>query len=160
MLQIRNSSPLFRLRTAEQIHSSLRFQNTGPEQIPGLIVMILSDPEGEIDHRTQQIITLSNARKEAVNFLLSGWNGAPLALPPVLMNSSDPVVRMSGFDSDSGEFFVPAQTAAVFLSARPAGQRIELLIADVQGLVEQGQLNQGQGNSLISKLENALRQFS
>lgn len=160
MLRIRNSSPLFRLRRAEQVHSSLHFQNTGPDQIPGLIVMILSDLEGEIDRRTQQIVTLFNARKEAVTFPLSTWNGEPYALHSIQMNSSDPVVKTSGFESDSGEFFVPAQTAAVFLSARPAGQRIDLLMADVQALVHQGQLNQGQGNSLVSKLQNVLHQFN
>ncbi|HEX6386730.1 MAG TPA: pullulanase-type alpha-1,6-glucosidase, partial [Anaerolineae bacterium] len=46
MLQIRRSSPLFRLQTAAAIQERLAFHNTGPEQVPGLIVMSLSDTVG------------------------------------------------------------------------------------------------------------------
>ncbi|HEX2619069.1 MAG TPA: pullulanase-type alpha-1,6-glucosidase, partial [Phototrophicaceae bacterium] len=45
MLSIRYSSPLFRLQTASQIQEMLSFQNTGSEQIPGLIVMTLTDTQ-------------------------------------------------------------------------------------------------------------------
>ena len=41
-LAIRKSSPLFRLRTAADVQSRLRFYNTGPNQIPGVIVMSLA----------------------------------------------------------------------------------------------------------------------
>ena len=45
-LSIRKSSPLFRLQTADQIKKSVLFLNTGPEQVPGLIVMHLTDKAG------------------------------------------------------------------------------------------------------------------
>jgi hypothetical protein len=41
LLRIRKSSPLFRLRTAEEIKQCLAFYNTGFNSIPGLIVMVL-----------------------------------------------------------------------------------------------------------------------
>jgi pullulanase len=44
LLRIRKSSPLFRLRTEQQVRERLSFLNTGPEQIPGLIVMCLVNP--------------------------------------------------------------------------------------------------------------------
>jgi pullulanase len=47
LLRIRKSSPLFRLRTEQQVMDSLSFLNTGPEQIPGLIVMCLKGPLGD-----------------------------------------------------------------------------------------------------------------
>jgi pullulanase len=47
LLQIRMSSPLFRLQTAVQVQERLQFHNVGAEQLPGLIVMSLSDLTGE-----------------------------------------------------------------------------------------------------------------
>jgi pullulanase len=40
-LQMRKSSPLFRLQTEADIMARLKFYNTGAQQIPGLIVMSL-----------------------------------------------------------------------------------------------------------------------
>ena len=39
MLRIRKSSPLFRLGTAEEVLSKVSFLNTGPDQVPGLVVI-------------------------------------------------------------------------------------------------------------------------
>lgn len=44
LLRIRKNTPLFRLRTEQQVQDCLSFLNTGPEQIPGLIVMCLKSP--------------------------------------------------------------------------------------------------------------------
>ena len=63
-LRIRYSSPLFRLRTAEEIHKRLAFHNTGPDQEPGLIVMTLSDGRcaGEpLDPNYDGILVIFNA---------------------------------------------------------------------------------------------------
>lgn len=38
MLAIRKTSGLFRLRSAEEIKRAVSFYNTGPDQVPGLIV--------------------------------------------------------------------------------------------------------------------------
>ena len=46
LLRIRRSSPLFRLGTAAAIEQRLSFANGGPDQIPGLIVMRISDTVG------------------------------------------------------------------------------------------------------------------
>ena len=65
MLQIRKSSPLFRLQTAVSIQERLQFHNTGPEQIPGLIVMSLDDTVGEpLDATYDRIVVLFNASPE------------------------------------------------------------------------------------------------
>lgn len=42
-LTIRAQEPLFRLRTAEDVMARLTFHNTGPEQVPGVIIMQLRD---------------------------------------------------------------------------------------------------------------------
>ncbi len=53
-LAIRRSSPLFRLRTAADVQSHLRFYNTGPTQTPGLLVMSLQDDAGHDRPRPQE----------------------------------------------------------------------------------------------------------
>lgn len=118
--QIRRSSPLFRLRTAEQVRAALRFANTGPDEIPGLIVMNLANPAGQIiDSNYDRIVVLFNARPEAVTFAEVSAQGLPFELHPLLGKAQDAVVKQSQFDPASGAFTVPARTAAVFVL--PAG---------------------------------------
>jgi pullulanase-type alpha-1,6-glucosidase len=128
MLRVRESSPLFRLQTAEQVTERLKFANTGPDQTPGLIVMTLKDPGdyplygGDLDEAVERLVVLFNATDEQVSYALAGSRGANIALHPVLARSSDPVVRTSSFDRATGTFRVPARTTAVFVEnvASPA----------------------------------------
>ncbi len=114
--QIRASSPLFRLQTAEEVQARLRFHNTGPEQIPGAIVMSLSDLEGaNLDPDNQLAVVLFNARPETLAFTEPALTGLALELHPVLANSADPIVGESTFDAATATFTVPAWTTAVFL---------------------------------------------
>lgn len=116
MLAIRKSSPLFRMQTAEDIAARLRFLNTGPEQIPGLIVMQLMDFQAvELDPQHQQIIVLFNARPEAVTFTDPEQQGLALELHPLQQNSADPEVKAATFDPATGAFSVPGRTTAVFV---------------------------------------------
>ena len=115
LLQIRAESPLLRLQTAVQIQNQLQFHNTGTGQIPGLIVMSISDLTGEnIDPNADMIVVLFNATPDTIDFTESAVVGLPLALHPVQQNSVDSVVKNAVFESDSGTFTVPAWTAAVF----------------------------------------------
>jgi pullulanase-type alpha-1,6-glucosidase len=119
-LQIRKSSKLFRLENAEQIKSALSFYNTGPNQIPGLIVMGLNDKDN-IDAVNQEIVVLFNAQPEAVTFSDPAFSGKDFELHVVQQNSSDEVVRDARFDSASGTFTIPGRTTAVFtLLDKPA----------------------------------------
>jgi pullulanase-type alpha-1,6-glucosidase len=159
-LSIRKSSKLFRLRTADDVNQRLKFHNTGPGQLPGLIVMQLSDEDGSVDRRHDQIMALVNANRVAQSFTLGDLAGRRFLLHPVLKSSHDPVVRAASFDRGSGAFSVPARTAAVFWTLRPLRDRIRLLEADVDGLVGRGVLNAGQGHGLEAKLEAALGQVA
>ncbi|NDJ84635.1 MAG: pullulanase-type alpha-1,6-glucosidase [Chloroflexi bacterium] len=115
MLQIRKSSPLFRLETAEAVQESLAFHNTGPDQIPGVIVMSLTDSM-EIDPNYSMIVVVFNATDEAVDFTEDTVAGVPMELHPVQVSSSDPVVQTASYDAASGTFSVPARTTAVFVA--------------------------------------------
>jgi pullulanase-type alpha-1,6-glucosidase len=112
LLQIRKSSPLFRLRTAEQIQQSVTFLNTGPELIPGLIVMRLTDAAG-LDATYQEIVALFNARPEAATFSDASLAGGRYVLHPVQQNSIDQTTRAAAFADDT--FTVPGRTTAVFV---------------------------------------------
>jgi pullulanase-type alpha-1,6-glucosidase len=160
ILAIRRSSRLFRLRTAGEIAARLRFDNTGPSQIPGLIVLRLADSDGGADRRNSLIVALINANDEGQSFQASDLAGSALRLHPIQAVSHDPVVRTASFASSTGTFFVPGRTAAVFVSSRPLDAQIALLIGDVDALVGAGALNHGQGNALESKLEAARRSLA
>jgi pullulanase-type alpha-1,6-glucosidase len=118
MLRIRKSSPLFRLGDAELIGRSLTFHNTGPDQLPGLVVMRIANPEGEtIDPNYTQIVVLFNANDEAQTFTEAALIGSGLTLHPIQRESSDPIVRTTSFDDATGAFSIPARTTAVFVQS-------------------------------------------
>lgn len=118
MLEVRKSSPLFRLRTAADVQARLKFHNAGPSQVPGLIVMELSDRvEGlpDLDPACGRIVALFNASKAAVTYGVPEWKRAAFDLHPIQKESHDAVVRTASFDARRGEFTVPPRTAAVFV---------------------------------------------
>ncbi len=109
MMEIRQSSSLFRLRTAAEVQSKLKFLNTGPNQIPGLIVMVLADTDGS------RIVVLFNANDQAQTFSESSLAGLRFMLHPVQTWGHDPVVKTSAYNNASGTFTVPGRTTAVFV---------------------------------------------
>jgi len=117
-LQVRKSSPLFRLQTADEVERSLTFLNTGPNQIPGLIVMNLSDVDN-LDPNYSDVVVLFNASKDALAFADSGFIGKEYSLHPIQQNSADPLVRTAAFDSANGSFTVPGRTTAIFVWNNP-----------------------------------------
>jgi pullulanase-type alpha-1,6-glucosidase len=121
MLQIRRSSPLFRLQTAEQITARLQFHNTGPEQIPGLIVMSLDERTGEdLDPNYDQIVVLFNANDEAQTFTIGELAGMEMMLHPVLAASSNSLYTEMAYDVAAGTFTVPGRSTAVFVQPQTA----------------------------------------
>ncbi|MBP7148766.1 MAG: pullulanase-type alpha-1,6-glucosidase [Acidobacteria bacterium] len=130
---IRRSSHLFRLPAADEIMAKLRFHNTGPGQLPGLIVMSLAENTGDAwgtcgagspgRRAAKKIraldydfaVVLFNADKDAVSFADPAFAGLRLALHPVQLGSNDPLLRASAFDSASGTFTIPPRTASVFV---------------------------------------------
>ncbi len=116
MLQVRRSSPLFRLPTAQEVQARLRFHNTGPEQLPGLIVMELDDTVGaSLDPNYDRVVVVFNATPQTQSYTVASLAGATLTLHPVLANSADPVVRTA--TAAQGALTVPGRTTAVFVEA-------------------------------------------
>ena len=121
-LQIRKSSPLFHLQTADNVERSLTFLNTGSSQIPGLIVMHLTNVN-DLDQNFRDFVVLFNANKDALSFVDHDFIGQEYTLHPVQKESVDPLVRTAVFDPASGRFDVPGRTTAVFVQIIPAGQK-------------------------------------
>jgi hypothetical protein len=104
---------LFRLETEGQVKSELSFYNTGPDQIPGLIVMDLKDTKS-IDPNYEEIVVLFNAQPESVTISDPAFAGKKFELHSVQQNSSDALVRDSKYDSANGAFTLAGRTSAVF----------------------------------------------
>ena len=115
LLRIRKGSPLFRLRTAADVQARLSYLNEGPSQIPGLIVMQLSDTVApDLDPRLERIVVLVNANDAPVSFSAAQLVGQSYRLHRELLSSHDMVVRGARFIPSSGTFTIPARTTAVF----------------------------------------------
>ncbi|HTT18899.1 MAG TPA: pullulanase-type alpha-1,6-glucosidase, partial [Candidatus Sulfotelmatobacter sp.] len=115
LLKIRYSSGLFRMATFAEVQKNLTFLNTGPNQVPGLIVMKL-DANGGNYGNFKHIVVVFNATTAEVAFHNAALIGFNLHLHPVQQGSSDDVVRQSSFNSASGTVTVPALTTAVFVT--------------------------------------------
>jgi pullulanase len=121
LLRIRKSAQLLRLRTAEDVHARVRFHNTGPDQIPGVIFMSVSDEvDGlrPIDPNYRRVVVFLNATKEEQTFGHADWKQHSMELHSVQQSSHDEVVQHASFDKGEGTFTVPARTAAVFVEPR------------------------------------------
>ncbi|MCB9008343.1 MAG: pullulanase-type alpha-1,6-glucosidase [Ardenticatenaceae bacterium] len=138
LLQIRASSPLFRLQTAAQVQDHLQFHNTGPEQIPGFIAMSVRDLADEnLDPNSDGVIVLFNATPDEVVFTLPEAVDYPLALHPVQQNSVDDIVKTAAFDATSGTFTIPAWTTAVFVL--PEGSAVPTTRSDEAAVEVEGE---------------------
>jgi pullulanase len=157
-LAIRKSTPLFRLRTATDIQSRLRFHNSGSSAIPGVIVMSLADDDGGVDRAHKRVVVVFNANDQTQTFTTSELQGVPLTLHPLQKLSADPVVRSASFNKTLGAFSVPGRTAAVFWANRPVAEQIQLLLQDVDNLIASGAISSETGNALEAKLQAALQQ--
>ena len=118
MLQVRKSSRLFRLTTGADVLARVDFLNTGPAQVPGVIVMTVTDgtdascttPLADLDPARDAVLVMVNADVASHTISVPGATG--FTLHPVLAASADPVVRTASVAGDA--FTVPARTTAVF----------------------------------------------
>jgi pullulanase/glycogen debranching enzyme len=115
LLQIRFSSPLFRLGTARLVQQRVRFPAGG--QTPGVIVMAINDSRGrDLDPRLEGVVVVFNASPAPASQTVGELAGRRYRLHPVQAGGDDPVVRQSAYDRRSGTFTVPGRTVAVFVA--------------------------------------------
>jgi pullulanase len=116
LLKIRYSSGLFRMKTFAEVQQNLTFLNTGQNQIPGVIAMLLKSNGGNYGGPYRKILVVFNGTTANTSISSSSLAGAHFQLHPVLRGSTDAATRQSTFQSSSGTATVPALTIAVFVS--------------------------------------------
>mmetsp|Transcript_9644 Transcript_9644/g.35336 ORF Transcript_9644/g.35336 Transcript_9644/m.35336 type:complete len:1115 (+) Transcript_9644:143-3487(+) len=123
ILSIRMSSPLFRLKSLQDIQDRVHFYNTGVNQYPGVIVMEVADLQGvrQLDRRFQRIVVVVNPTpleycEESEEFK-EAYTGRKLELHPSLIAQEyDSVIKRSL--AGEGTVSVPGYTTAVFVEHR------------------------------------------
>jgi pullulanase len=115
LLRIRASSTLFRLRTAQEVNTRLRFHNTGPAQLPTLLVGELKG-EGLEGAGFKRLVYFINVDVQPARFGSSEFINQPLRLHPVHAQGADARAREARFEAATGQFTVPARTAVVWVA--------------------------------------------
>eukprot|EP00929_Paragymnodinium_shiwhaense_P049490 TRINITY_DN24961_c0_g1_i1.p1 TRINITY_DN24961_c0_g1~~TRINITY_DN24961_c0_g1_i1.p1 ORF type:complete len:1048 (-),score=233.95 TRINITY_DN24961_c0_g1_i1:194-3337(-) len=120
-LRIRYSSSAFRLRSAEEIKTSVRFFNCGADSVPGVVVMQLLPRAAVTAEKFSMVVVVFNARPEGhvhrEAALKEATADCSLVLHSVQKESADPATRTAEWTAD-GYPSVPAGTAAVFVATR------------------------------------------
>lgn len=122
LLRIRASTPLLRLRSAEEVQQRLRFYNTGPQQQAGLIVGRL-DGAGRADAGFERVVYLINANAQSATVTLPEEAGRPWRLHPVQAAATAAdraLAETATVDALKGRFAVPARSVVVFVVERGA----------------------------------------
>jgi hypothetical protein len=107
---------LLRLRTEADVLQRLRFHNTGPGQVPTVVVGQL-DGRGYPGANFGELLYLVNVAPQAQTLSLPALAGRPYRLHPVHLaaEAGDPRVRQATVDATTGTFTVPARTAVVWV---------------------------------------------
>ncbi|WP_083750992.1 pullulanase-type alpha-1,6-glucosidase [Kribbella sp. ALI-6-A] len=117
LLELRFSTPLFRLGSAELINQKLSFPLSGtPAAVPGVVTMRIDDSVGpNVDPALKGVVVVFNSTGSTVTQQVPGLTGANLSLSPVQLNGSDPVVKQTTWTAATGTVSVPARTIAVLV---------------------------------------------
>ena len=115
LLKIRASTPLFRLRSADEVSRRLRFFNTGPAQEPTLVVATL-DGRGLANAGFAELLYAINVAPTATTLALPVLKGRAYRLHPVHATGADRrPAEQSRWDADSATLTVPPRTALVYV---------------------------------------------
>ena len=123
LLRIRASTPLFRLRSADEVRKRLAFRNTGPGQDPTVVV-------GHLDGHGMQagfdeVLYLVNVAPDARVLDLPAEAGKRYVLHPVqaAATAADPRPRQARYEAATGRFEIPGRSVVVFVVDTGEGTR-------------------------------------
>jgi pullulanase/glycogen debranching enzyme len=115
LLRIRASSPLFRLRSADDIRSRLKFFDTGPGQV-GTVLAGHLDGNGLAGANFKEVLYLVNVDKVARTLTIAATKGKPFVLHPVHRSGADRrPADGAAYQPATGAFTVPPRTAVVYV---------------------------------------------
>ncbi len=118
LLAVRESSTLFRLRTAADIRQRLTFPNTGTAQNPVVLVGHVNG-KGYPGSVFKDVLYLINVDKQPQDITIPEEAGKAYQLHPVQAagSAADARVRTGArFETGSGRFTVPARSTVVFVT--------------------------------------------
>ncbi|MFC8800169.1 pullulanase-type alpha-1,6-glucosidase [Promicromonospora sp. NPDC057138] len=120
LLELRHSTDLFRLGSAELIEQKVTFPGSGPDAVPGVITMSVDDLAGlsDVDPALDGVLVVLNASPTSATVDVPELAGRDYALSPVQAGGADAVVRETTWDSATGTVTVPARTVAVLADPR------------------------------------------
>jgi pullulanase len=129
LLFVRSESRLFRLTTGDDVKKRVDFHNVGPQQVPGFIVMTITDgicadvPLVDLDEGKDNVAVLINATDAPQTFDATDTplGGKAWLLHRALETGSDPRRTQMVFENDV--FEVPARAIAVFLDLQSGDTR-------------------------------------
>jgi pullulanase-type alpha-1,6-glucosidase len=127
MLEIRSSSPLFRLTTADEIKSRVGFHNTGTDQTAGVIAMSIDDgtnAPSDLDTNYDAIVVIFNYTDASQDVVIDGAAG----FTQHIVQSETTGVA---FDAGSSTFTVPALSTVVFVADQGPSQGTGIPAGDV-----------------------------
>ena len=124
MLRVRRDTPLFRLRSSDDILDRADFHLTGPDAPPGVIVMTLRDDGdglADLDPAVDHLLVVINASPTRLNFDVPGGAERIWWVHPTLAAGADAhTLRSAAVYPASGRATVPPLTTAVFVAPRMA----------------------------------------
>lgn len=118
IVAIRKSSTLFRMRTGQDIKDRLHFYNTGSAQEAALVVAHMNGV-GYAGANFSDVMYFINVDKVAKTITIDAEKAKAYALHTAQANGSDTVVKTASYNQTTGEFTIPARTAAVFTTPTP-----------------------------------------
>ena len=117
LLRLRASTPLLRLRSAEDVRKRLRFHATGPAQ-PGALIAATIDGAGMGDAGFAELAYFINADQRGHEIVIDAARGKDWQLHPVQRAASAVDARpreQSRVDRADGRFHVPARSVLVYV---------------------------------------------
>src|SRR5699024_10470154 len=132
LLELRFSTDLFRLGSAELIQEKVTFPEAGADAAPGLIVMSIDDRAGtDVDPDLEGVLAVFNAGPEPITREIDGFAGREFELSPVQQSGVDEVVQDTTWSADTGAVTIPGRTVAVLVAPEDdGGQTPEEGLAD------------------------------
>jgi pullulanase-type alpha-1,6-glucosidase len=113
LVQIRKSSALFRLKTGAEVNQRVSFLNTGVDQVPGLIVMVI-DGAGSGD-AFKRVVVVFNSSPLQASLTDGALKGLGLTLHPVQLASVDKTLATAKYDAAAGTVSVPPFSTTVWV---------------------------------------------
>ena len=115
LLEIRADSSLFRLRSAQDVIERVKFHNTGPQQVAGVIAMTI-DGRGYKHAKYSKLAVLFNVDKVAREVTVDALKGHKLSIHKVQVKSSaDALAKTATFNRAGGTFRIPPRSTVVFV---------------------------------------------